>query len=109
MLRVLTNKQTTRNHLTIESLFLLCCFEIPVFSKILYENSMSFLIFTTQNSFLYSNLSIFDQNQIYYGNIRVIFKKCFVSYQELIFEKKFDQKNSKDLLGKRSIISKKML
>ena len=107
--RVLTNRQTTRNHLTIESLFFLCCFEIPVFSKILYENSMSFLIFTTQNSFLYSNLSIFDQNQIYYGNIRVIFKKCFISYQELIFEKNFDQKNSKDLLEKSSIISKKML
>lgn len=107
--RVVTIRHTTSKNLTIEPLFFLCCFELPVFSRILFENSISFLVFTIQNSFLYSHLSILDQNQLYYGNLKLVFRKCFISYQELVFGKNFSKTDSANIFKKNFIFPKKII
>lgn len=107
--RVVTIRQTTSKNLTIEPLLFLCCFELPIFSRILFENSISFLVFTIQNSFLYSNLSILDQDQLYYGNLKLVFRKCFISYQELIFGKNSSKTDFESNFKKNFIFPKKII
>jgi len=108
-IRIVTVNYTTTKNLLVESLLFLCCFETPVFSRLIFENTISFLVFTTQNSFLFSSLSIFDQSQIYYGNLRLVFRKCFVSYQEIIFGRNYNKERSCTFFQKDLIISKKII
>ena len=108
--RLISIKNATSTNLIVDSKIFLCCFEIPIFSRIIYENILSLIIFTTQNSFLHSNLSTFDQSQIYYGNLRLILKKCFASYQEIILGKSYNNiirknRNSRDFYFSKNIIS----
>ena len=107
--RILTIINSTSKNLPLESILFLCCFEIPIFSRLIFENSMSLLIFTTQSSSLYSNISIFDQSQIFYGNLNLIFKKGFISQQEIIFGENDREKNYENFIEGDGSLSKKII
>ena len=70
---------------------------------------MSLLIFTTQSSSLYSNISIFDQSQIFYGNLNLIFKKGFISQQEIILGENGREKNYENFIEGDGSLSKKII
>jgi Rad3-related DNA helicase len=107
--RLVTISSTTTKNLLVDSVLFLCCFEIPLFSRLIFENTISFLVFTTQNSFLFSGSSVFDQSQIYYGNLRLVFKKCFVSYQEMILGKNSNKEKPKVFSQEDFFLSKKVI
>ncbi len=108
-IRVIGIKNTTVKNLKIESFLFLCCFELPVFTRLIFENTLSFLFLTTQNSFLFSNLSILDQNNIYFGNLKPIFKKSCISNQKLLFNENIFSSNSDKFFQKNSFLLKKII
>lgn len=108
-IRVIGIKNTTTKNIKIESFLFLCCFELPVFTRLIFENTLSFLSLTTQNSFLFSNLSIFDQNNIYFGNLKPVFKKSCISIQKLLFDKNIFSSNSEKFFRENSFLSKKII
>ena len=107
--RVIRIKNTTIKNLKIESFLFLCCFDLSIFTRLIFENTLSFLFFSTQSSFLFSNLCVFDQNNIYFGNLKPIFKKSFISNQKLLFKKSNFSLNSVNYLKEISILIKKII
>ena len=107
--RVIRIKDTTIKNLKIESFLFLCCFELSIFTRLIFENTLSFLFFSTQSSFLFSNLCVFNQNSIYYGNVKPIFKKSFVSNQKLLFKESIFLSSSGDCLKEISFLIKKII
>ena len=108
-IRVIGIKNTTTKNLKIESFLFLCCFELPVFTRLIFENTLSFLFLTTQNSFLFSNLSILDQNNIYFGNLKPVFKKYCISNQKLLFGENIILSNSDKFFQEKFFLLKKVI
>ena len=107
--RMIGIRKTTSRNFILESSLCLCCFEIPVFSRLVFENTISFLILTTECSFLYSNQSIFDQKQLYFGNLKFIVKRCLLSYQEIILGKNLYIPEPRKFFQKKTELSRKLI
>jgi DNA excision repair protein ERCC-2 len=108
-IRVIGIKNTTTKNIKIESFLFLCCFELPVFTRLIFENTLSFLFLTTQNSFLFSNLSILDQNNIYFGNLKPVFKKSCIFNEKLLFGENILFSNSNKFFQEKSFLLKKII